>query len=136
MKKLSIAALLVLALPIIAMASNFNYISQDDMRARLQANDDMHIVDICPVPLFAEKHLPGSVETNAYPVKSDEERAKLTPLLGDLTADSNDIVIVCPGGKGGAQRTYEYFVENGIDEGRLLILEHGMKGWPYETESK
>lgn len=136
MKKLSLAALIVLVLPIMAWATDYNYISQDDMRARLSSNDKMHIVDICPVDLYAEKHLPGSVETNAYPVKTDEERAKLTPLLDDLTADNDDIVIVCPGGRGGAKRTYDYFMKNGIAESRLLILEHGMKGWPYETESK
>jgi len=136
MKKLSIAILFILALPVMAWAADFNYITQDDMRARLNAKDDMHIVDICPVDLYAEKHLPGSVETNAYPVKTEEERAKLTPLLDDLKADAKDIIIVCPGGAGGAQRTYEYFAANGIDAGRMKILEHGMKGWPYETESK
>lgn len=136
MKKLSIAVLFILALPVMAWASDYNYITQDDMRVRLNAKDSMHIVDICPVDLYAEKHLAGSVETNAYPVKSDEERGKLTPLLDDLKADSRDIIIVCPGGKGGAKRTYDYLAENGIDTNRMKILEHGMKGWPYETESK
>lgn len=136
MKKLSIAALIVMLLPIMSWAMGYNYISQEDMRDQLNAKAQVTIVDICPIDQFAKGHLPGSIETNAYPVKTDEERAKLTPTLSKLKASSEDIVIVCPGGRGGAKRTYDFYVANGIDEDRLKILEKGMNGWPYQTEAK
>ena len=136
MKKLSIAVLTVLLLPVLAWATEYNSISQDAMRAKLDAGEQITIVDICPLDQYAKGHLPGSIETNAYPVKTDEERAKLTAVLPRLQASADPIVIVCPGGKGGAKRTYEYYKGQGIDESRLLILEKGMNGWPYQTEAK
>lgn len=136
MKKLTIAALTVLLLPVLAWASDYNYITQDAMRTRLDNNDKMAIVDICPVDQFAKGHLPGSIETNAYPVKTDEERAKVHAAMPKLQASAEDIIIVCPGGKGGAKRTYDYYVAQGIDKSRLFILENGMNGWPYQTEAK
>jgi rhodanese-related sulfurtransferase len=37
----------------------------------------MILLDICPVEQFAKGHIPGSIETNAYPVDTDEQRARL-----------------------------------------------------------
>lgn len=136
MKKLTLIALAALLLPVLSWATDYNYISQDTMRDRLNNNDSLSIVDICPMAQYAEGHLPGAIETNAYPVKTDEERAKLDKILPQLKADGTDVVIVCPGGRGGAKRTYEYYMANGISPDRLYILEKGMNGWPYQTEAK
>ena len=136
MKKLIIAALTVLLLPVTGWATDYNFISQDAMRTKLDKQDTVAIVDICPVDQFAKAHLPGSIETNAYPVKTDEDRAKLHPTLPKLQASAENIVIICPAGRGGAKRTYDYYVVNGIEESRLFILEKGMNGWPYQTEAK
>lgn len=133
MKKLTLAVLAVLLLPALSLATGYNYISQDDMRTQLENKKEMLIVDICPAPQFAKGHLPGSIETNAYPVKSDMERSKLQPTLSLLKASNDPIVIVCPGGKGGAKRTYDFYQKHGISDNRLLILEKGMNGWPYQT---
>lgn len=133
MKKMILAALTIMLFPAMVWATDFNYISQDTMLDRLNNKERVEIIDICPIDQFAKGHLPGAVETNAYPVKTDAERAKLQPTLPILKASTDDIVIVCPGGKGGAERTYEFYKANGIDENRLLILEKGMNGWPYQT---
>lgn len=136
MKKLMIALSLVMLLPAMCWAADYNFITQDDMKQRLENDAPVTIVDICPVDQYAKGHLPDSIETNAYPVKTDEERAKLEKVLPQLKSSSEDVVIVCPGGRGGAKRAYEYYKANGIDESRLLILENGMNGWPYQTEAK
>lgn len=136
MKKVLLTALTVLLMATAALAAGYNYISQDAMRSRLDNKEPVTIVDICPIDQYAKGHLPGSIETNAYPVKTDAERAKLQTILPDLQASAEDVVIVCPGGRGGAKRTYDYYKANGIDENRLLILENGMNGWPYQTEPK
>lgn len=135
-KKLIIGTLMALLIPTLVHAMNYNYISQDEMRSRIDAEDAMTIVDICPINQYARGHLPGSVETNAYPVKSDEERAKIAKVLPEIKSSNQDVIIVCPGGRGGAKRTYDYYVEQGVEENRLFILEKGMNEWPYQTESK
>ncbi|MGL1863709.1 MAG: rhodanese-like domain-containing protein [Pseudodesulfovibrio sp.] len=133
MKKLLFITLMALLLPVLASASDYNYITQDAMRSKLDAKAQVAIVDICPIDQFAQGHLPGSIETNAYPVKTDEERAKLDNAVPALKASGDNIVIVCPGGRGGAKRTYDYYKAQGIDENRLFILEKGMNDWPYQT---
>ena len=134
MKKFIFALSLVLTLSSFVFAGSYNYISQDAMQSNLNGAHDMIIVDICPAPQFAKGHLPGSIETNAYPVKNNQDRAKLMPTLSMIKASSKPVVIVCPGGKGGAKRSYDYYIEQGVSENRLLILEKGMNGWPYQTE--
>lgn len=136
MKKFLFIAAAILLLPALSQAADYNYISQDAMRDRIATKDAVTIVDICPVDQFANGHLPDSLETNAYPVKTAEERAKLEAIFPKLTANSQDIIVVCPGGKGGAKRTIDYYISRGIDKNRLFILEKGMNGWPYQTAAK
>ncbi len=136
MKKFLLIAAAILLLPVMSQAADYNFISQDDTRDRIANKDEMIIVDICPVDQFAKGHLPGSLETNAYPVKTDEARASLETLLPQLTASTQDIIVVCPGGGGGAKRTCDYYISRGIAKSRLLILIKGMNNWPYQTVAK
>lgn len=117
-------------------SGGYKYITAKDLNARIGAGSPMIIVDICPAEQFAKGHVKGSIETNAYPVKTDAERARLAVLLPKIQSTSADVVIVCPRGGGGAKRTVDYYKSKGVDENRLLILEKGMNGWPYETEKK
>ncbi len=94
----------------------------------------MIIIDICSAEQFAKGHIKGSIETNAYPVKTDAEKAQLAEHLPTITSSTDDIIVVCPKGGGGAKRAVDYYKSEGIDANRLLILEKGMNGWPYETE--
>ncbi|HZV82966.1 MAG TPA: rhodanese-like domain-containing protein, partial [Geobacteraceae bacterium] len=82
---------------------------------------------------FGKQHFKGAIETNAYPVKSDESRQRLDKTIPLLTASANPVVIVCPRGGGGAKATYDYLKSRGIEEKRLLILEGGMQGWPHKN---
>lgn len=117
-------------------AGTYNYIKAKDLNGRLSAGSPMIIVDICPKEQFAKGHIKGSLETNAYPVKTDEEKAKLAVILPEMRASADDIIVVCPKGGGGATKTVDYYKAGGIDEKRLLILEKGMNEWPFETEKK
>jgi rhodanese-related sulfurtransferase len=96
----------------------------------------MIIIDICPAEQFAKGHIKGSIETNAYPVKTDAEGARLAELLPKIKASSEDVVIVSPKGGGGAKKTVDYHKTKGVDENRMLILVKGMNEWPYEMEKK
>lgn len=112
----------------VALAA-YNYISAADLEARLQAGTPTHIVDIQVEADYASHHIRGAQPTYAYPVQSDSDRAKLAAVVDALKADQEPIVIVCPRGGGGATRTYDYLLAQGIAAERLLILEKGQAGW-------
>lgn len=96
----------------------------------------MILIDICSAEQFAKGHIKGSIETNAYPVKTEEEKARLAKHLPTMKASTEDVIIVCPRGGGGAKNTFDFYKANGIDENRMLILEKGMDKWPFQTEAK
>lgn len=126
------AVLMLLLVPLTAQASeDFRYIAPAEVKAMLEKGEPVHILDIQVADEFAKGHLPGAMETCAYPVKSEEDKAKLDARLDDLRGDDAPIVIVCPRGKGGAKRTRDHLLEKGFSAERLLILEGGQKGWPY-----
>jgi rhodanese-related sulfurtransferase len=113
------------------LSGGYRYISADDLDRKLRAGDKMVIVDISPADEFAQGHISGSIETNAYPTETAEERAKLDKALPAISASTADVIIVCPGGGGGAKRTVDYYKSRGVDETRMLILEKGLRKWPH-----
>lgn len=133
MKRIVLAVLALVLMTTCAWASGYNYISPEELKTHLDSNTPMTIVDICVLDQFNAGHIEGAIGTTAYPVKSETDKAKLAAVT-DKLADNNDpVIIVCPRGKGGAKRTVDYYKAQGISESRLLILEDGADGWPYET---
>jgi rhodanese-related sulfurtransferase len=112
-------------------AGEYRYVGQETFRSWLNENRSMKIVDIQTADAYARKHFKGAMETNAYPVKSEDDRGKLKVTVAGLRASSDDVVIVCPRGGGGAKATFDYLIAQGVAEKRLYILEKGMDGWPY-----
>ena len=126
------ALLLGLALPLAALAEapvSYNYIGAAALEARLTAKEPLHLVDIQVEEEFAKHHIVGATATYAYPVKSDADKAKLQAVLDKIKSDHAPVVIVCPRGAGGATRTYDYLLSQGVAAERLLILEKGQEGW-------
>jgi len=128
--RLTVILMLALVAATVA-AADYNYIKPEEFKSRLESGKEMVIVDIQVPEEFAKRHFKGSLETNAYPVKSDEERARLDQTFERINATSADVVIVCPRGGGGAKNTYDYLKSKGVNEARLYILEKGMEGWPH-----
>lgn len=132
MKRLVVTLILmVLAVP--AFAGDFNYVSPEKVKNWIESGTPVTIVDIQVADEFDAHHLPGSVATFAYPVKTDKDRAKLDKAVAQAKTAGTPVVIVCPRGGGGAERCYDYMKDQGIAEARLLILEKGMAGWPYKA---
>lgn len=115
---------------------DYKYISASDLQERLQKKSPMILVDICVVEQFAKGHIAGSIETNAYPVETEDQRQGLAKALPQILASQDDVIIVCPRGGGGAKKTFDFYKSQGVDPKRLLILEKGMDKWPYETVTK
>lgn len=115
-----------------AVAADYNYISPEDMKQRISGDQTTIIVDIQVEEEFNQHHLPGSLATFAYPVKTDAERAKIDSAVQQYKSTEDMVVIVCPRGKGGAKRCYDYMRANDVPHEKLFILEKGMSGWPYK----
>jgi len=113
------------------LGNDYNYITARQLKGWLENGKPVLIADIQVAEEFAAHHLKGAVETNAYPVKSDGDRHKIDPVLAAYRQTGRDIVVVCPRGKGGAKRCYDYLKASGITESHLTILEGGMGKWPF-----
>ncbi|ATB68968.1 hypothetical protein SJPD1_0855 [Sulfurospirillum diekertiae] len=110
--------------------SKYNYITADET-AKLIREDASKIVlvDIQEKPDFDEEHLKGALATYAYPVKTEDEKARLAALLPEIK-EGQKVIIVCPRGGGGADRAYDFYLSKGVKKDNLLTLKDGQYGWP------
>ncbi|AFS79635.1 putative lipoprotein [Gottschalkia acidurici 9a] len=113
-------------------SNGFQYYTAEQLKESIEKNEDLYLLDIQTKEDWDKHHIKGAVQTNAYPAKSDKDKAKLDIVIPSIEANDNPVVIICPGGKGGAEKTHAYLVEKGIDKDRLFILEKGQKGWKYD----
>lgn len=117
------------------MFSNYNYITAEETSKLVKEDaSKVVIVDIQEKPGFDKEHLKGAHATYAYPVKSDAEKARLAELIPNIKPDQK-VIIVCPRGAGGADRTYDFFLEKGLKKEQLFTLKNGQEGWPREQIS-
>jgi len=127
-----VISILLLTLP--AWGKSYQYISPAETKNKLLQQQPLTFVDIQVEKEFNQHHLPGALATYAYPVKSDEDQAKLDAVLPQLQSSTVPVVIVCPRGGGGAKRAYDHLQQQGISSDRLFILEKGQQGWPYPEQ--
>ncbi len=113
----------------------YNYITAEKT-AELMREDasKLVLIDIQEKDDFEEEHLKGAIATYAYPVKTEDEKARLRALLADIKADQK-VIIICPRGGGGADRAYDFYLENGIAKENLFTLKDGQYGWPRDSIS-
>lgn len=109
--------------------SDYNYISVEEVKARLDAGDNtngsMAIMTAQTEKEYKTGYIKEAYPTYARPLKSDADYAKLIPFLDQVKDGQEDIVFICPRGKSGAERPYDYFKKNGVAESRLYIMEGG-----------
>lgn len=110
----------------------FQYKTADEVKAMIDGDEPMFILDICPIEDFEAGHLPDANPTYAYPADTPELQELLAPKVEDLKSTEDPIIVVCPGGGGGAKNTITYFVDNGVPAEKFFILQDGAKGWPYQ----
>jgi len=132
MKKLSIIALsLICLLNVAAIFEKFNYLEPDQFKQWLEKDKPMIIVDIQVKDEFTAHHFPGSLETNAFPVKTDIQKQQIDVAVKAFKDTGHTMVVVCPRGGGGAKRCYSYLKSQGVPETKLTILKGGVAKWPY-----
>ena len=113
------------------VAGSYNYIDKGEFKDRLESGKNMVIIDIQEEEAFAKHHFPGSIETNAFPVKTNSQRQSIDPAVKKAKASSDDVVVICPRGGGGAKRCYDYLKQQGVSESRIYILKGGVDKWPH-----
>lgn len=129
MVTLCLAIVALFFIPHAALAKN--YVKPDIFKQWLATNQALVIVDVQTAKDFGDHHFRGSIETNAFPGKSDEEKKRIDKALPKIQSSKGEVVIICPKGKVGAVNAYEYLKSKGVPESRLFILEGGIDGWPY-----
>ena len=130
LKKIALSLVLTITSATVALAAN--YIEPQELKELLDKKKPVILVDIQPAADFEKQHLPGSIETNAFPAKTDDEKARLDKALTVIKASKDPVVVVCPRGKSGAKNSYNYLESKGISEDRMQILEGGIFEWPYK----
>lgn len=128
---IAVAVVLVLFLISTGMCgkSGYNYISVQETKARMDVGDHkngtMAIMTSQTEKEYKTGYIKAAYPTYARPLKTDADFAKLIPFLQKVKDTNEDIVFICPRGKSGAERPYDYFMKNGVNEKRLMILEGG-----------
>ncbi|RUM34286.1 MAG: rhodanese-like domain-containing protein [Desulfobulbus sp.] len=109
---------------------HFNSIKSDVLLQTLQEKKPVTLVDIQKKKSFLLHHFFNSLETNAYPVKTDKDTGKIKEILQALQTNTSPVIIVGPRGTRASKRAYTFLVKQGIPPERLAILEKGIRGWP------
>ena len=130
LKKVVLSLSLILVSATAALAAN--YIDPAELKELLDKKKPVIMVDIQPAADFEKQHLAGSIETNAFPAKTVEEKKRLDKALLIIKASTAPVVVICPRGKSGAKNSYEYIVSQGVSEDRMQILDGGITVWPYK----
>ena len=110
----------------------YNYYTADQLKEAIEKKENITLLDIQVEKDYNKHHIKGVIPTYAYPVETKEEKAKLDKVLPQLEKNENPIIVVCPGGGGGAKKTIDHLESKGIKADRLFILENGQKGWPHD----
>lgn len=113
--------------------SGYRYISVQDMKVRMDAGDhengSLAIMTSQTEKEYKTGYIKAAYPTYARPLKTDADYAKLIPFLNKVKNTNEDIIFICPRGKSGAERPYDYFKKNGFDEKRLMILKGGQEAF-------
>ncbi|MCK8825076.1 rhodanese-like domain-containing protein [Fuchsiella alkaliacetigena] len=135
MKKGVFLVVVLLSMSLLLMAcgtgGDYQYYSAEELKDSLEGGESLILLDIQVEEEFEEHHIEGAIPTYAYPAQSEEDLAKLDSVLPDLESSQDPIIVICPGGGGGATGTIDYLVEQGIAADRMYILEDGQSAWPY-----
>ena len=103
LKKITLALFLIIVTASAALAAN--YIEPQELKELLNQKKPVILVDIQPAADFEKHHLAGSLETNAFPAKTNEEKKRLEKVLPLIKISNAPVVVICPRGPSGAKNS-------------------------------
>ena len=130
-RKISLVTVVSITLLLLLASSGMcrNYITVEEVKARIDAGDVEKGLLVITTAQTEKEYKTGyikeAIPTFARPLKSDADFAKLIPVLNKVKDSDADIVFICPRGKSGATRPYDYFKKNGVSEDRMMVMEGG-----------
>jgi len=110
----------------------YQYYTAEQLKTAIESKDNIYLLDIQVKEDYDKHHIVGTVPTYAYPADTEELTSKIDVTLDDINKTDKPIIVVCPGGGGGAKKTIDYLTTKGVDASRMFILEKGQKVWPYD----
>jgi rhodanese-related sulfurtransferase len=110
--------------------SSVSYIDRDRFMQYLEEKRPVCMVDIQEKNDYLRHHFYGALSTNAYPVKSEQDKIRLESIITEVKKTNNPVVIIGPRGTYASERAYTFLVAQGIASQRLAILKKGIHGWP------
>ncbi|NMA68904.1 MAG: rhodanese-like domain-containing protein [Desulfitobacterium sp.] len=145
MKKLfSLTMCLLLALAMLVGCSSgkdradadidWQYKTVDEVKAMLDAQESVIVLDTRLEEKYNEGHIPGSIHKAVFPLDTPELENALKELVTELQGD-DPIVVVCNSGQKVAKRAVSVLQDEGIAPERLFILEGGAGAWISSQEA-
>ena len=99
--------------------------SPESLHERIEAGDDVQVIDIRSEREYAQGHVPGALNVPMSRFASEIERHDW----------GGDIVVACPIGKSSIQAARLLGSYEGVpDEARVASLEGGYHAWEYDLE--
>ncbi len=111
-------------------ALNGKTVASEELQKIFQQHQPVHLLDIQKKHDFLLHHFFNALATDAYPVKTRTDTAKIEPLLKRLQSTNDPIIIIGPRGTRASQRALTFLIQKGISPERLSILEKGIQRWP------
>ncbi len=111
-------------------SSMVKYIDSDTFRKYLDEKKSVYMVDIQKKNDYLRHHFYGAVATNAYPVRSRQDKERLKIILPEIRTTKDPIVIIGPRGGNAAKRAFAFLQQQGVDTQRMTILKKGIRDWP------
>lgn len=99
-------------------------ISPEELKTKLDAGEDVQVVDIRPPAAYAEGHVPGAINV---------PMTELADRIDGIEWD-DDVVVVCPVGQSSVQAARLIGSYEGADADAVRSMAGGYEAWEYELE--
>ncbi len=107
----------------------YNFITMKQFRSDIKVSEKYLLLDIQTKSDFVKDHFKGAIGTNAYPVKSINDKRKLDNVLSLLRSSDKNIIIINPKNNDSARRAFNHLKSIGIKQNRMFILDGQKSSW-------
>ncbi|MCP4158938.1 MAG: hypothetical protein GY760_02590 [Deltaproteobacteria bacterium] len=107
----------------------YNSITMKQFNDDLKSSENYILIDIQNKNDFVKDHFNDAIGTDAYPVKSKNDKIKLDKALNILKSSEKNIIIISPKSNDSARRAFNHLKSKGIKQNRMFILDGQRSSW-------